>query len=180
MNINPHILNAYKVLDGKELSRDEAVELTRSVGADDLLDLVSLTNKVRKKFGPKFTACSIVNARSGRCSQDCRFCAQSGRHLTQIETYPLIQPETALEAAKKVYDQGVRTFGYVTSGRGWTKPDNEFQTILDTVDLIRNSLPGMKVCVSLGILTEECVALLAEHGVWRYNMNIQTNPARYS
>ena len=180
MNINPSIENAYKVLDGKELSRDEAVELTRAVGADDLLDLISLANKVRKKFGPAFTACSIINARAGRCSQDCKFCAQSGRHLTQIETYPLVSSETALEAAKKVYDQGVRTFGYVTSGRGWTAPDDEFQRVLDAVDLILESLPGMKVCASLGILSEECVALLAKHGVWRYNMNIQTNPARYS
>ena len=70
MNINPSIEKAYKVLDGKDLTRDEAVELTRSVGADDLLDLISLANKVRKKFGPEFTACSIINARSGRCSQD--------------------------------------------------------------------------------------------------------------
>ena len=67
----------------------------------------------------------------------------------------------------------------MTSGRGWERPDAEFRTILDTLDLLHKKFPDMRLCVSLGILSEECVKLLAEHHVWRYNMNIQTSPARY-
>ena len=91
----------------------------------------------------------------------------------------MLAPEEVLKAARKAYDEGVRTFGYVTSGRGWSKPDADFRTILDTLDLLHRELPDMYLCVSLGILSEECVKLLAEHHVQRYNMNLQTSPARY-
>lgn len=174
------IENAYKVLDGAALTRAEALELAEDLPADALLDLVSLANKVRRKFAPAVTACSIVNAKSGRCGQNCRFCAQSAFYATGIDTYGLIAPEAALEAAKETWKQGVPAFGYVTSGRGWERPDAEFQQILATFDLIHRELPELKLCASLGILSEECVRLLAAHHVWRYNMNLQTNPARYA
>lgn len=179
MKIHPLIENAYKVLLGNALSREEALALARDIHGEDLLDLVSLANKVRLKFAPAVHSCSIINAKSGKCCEDCRFCAQSAHHHTKIETYPLLKPETVLEHAREAYSQGVRTFGYVTSGRGWERPDGDFQMILDTMDLLHRELPGMTLCVSLGILREECVKLLAEHHVDRYNMNLQTSPAKY-
>ncbi len=180
MNILPEIAAAYKVLDGSALTRSEALDLARKVNGPDILDLVSLANKVRHRFAPEFLSCSIVNAKSGRCAQNCRFCAQSAHWHTGIETYPLLPPDEVLRAAKKIYDSGIRVFGYVTSGWGYRKPDSEFMKILETVDLLRRELPDLKVCVSLGILSRECVKLLAEHGVWRYNMNLQTSPGSYS
>lgn len=176
---HPLIENAYKVLNGEKLSREEALHLAEEVRGADLLDLISLANKVRAKYAPSFHSCSIVNAKSGKCGENCRFCAQSARHGTQIETYPLLSPEETLAAAQKVWDQGIGVFGYVTSGRGWKKPDDDFRVILETLDLLHEKLPDMKLCVSLGILSEECVKLLSEHHVWRYNMNLQTSPARY-
>ena len=180
MYIHPEIINAYKVLDGGELTRREANELAAHINGADLLDLVSLANKVRNRFAPKFGACSIINAKSGRCDQNCRFCAQSAHYHTGIETYDLLTPEKVLAAAREVFATGVTTFGYVTSGYGYTEPDAEFRQILDTVDLLHRELPEMKLCMSLGILSRECAKLLADHGVWRYNMNLQTNPARYA
>ena len=177
--IHPLIRNAYSVLDGQPITRETALAIAENIHGADLLDLISLANKVRLKFAPPIQSCSIINAKSGRCRENCRFCAQSTGHCTGIETYPILAPETVLEAAGKVYAEGVRSFGYVTSGRGWDRPDAEFQTILDTLDLLHEKYPDMRLCVSLGILSEECVKLLAEHHVWRYNMNIQTNPARY-
>ena len=177
--LHPLLENAARVLDGGALTRTEALALAEELPADDLLDLISLANKVRKKFAPAITACSIVNAKSGRCAQNCRFCAQSAHYDTGIETYGLLTPEAALAAAKQAFDHGVTAFGYVTSGRGWTEPDGEFQQILATFDLIHRELPELKLCASLGILSEKCVKLLAAHHVWRYNMNLQTNPARY-
>lgn len=180
MQIHPEIVNAYKVLDGGELTRYEAIGLAEHVEGADILDLVSLANKVRSRFAPKFGACSIINAKSGRCGQNCRFCAQSVHYQTGIETYELLPPEKVLEEARKVRATGVDTFGYVTSGFGWLEPDAEFRQILDTVDLIHREIPDMKLCMALGILSRECAKLLADHGVWRYNMNLQTNPARYA
>ena len=180
MHIHPDIVNAYKVLEGGELTRLEAIKLAENVHDADLLDLVSLANKVRARFAPSFGACSIVNAKSGRCDQNCRFCAQSAYYHTGIETYPLLAPEQVLAAAREVVANGISTFGYVTSGCGYTKPDAEFRRILATMDLLRNELPELKLCMSLGILSRECAKELADHGVWRYNMNLQTNPARYA
>ena len=178
--IHPLIRKAYSVLDGHSISRADALAIAETIHGADLLDLISLANKVRLKFAPEVNSCSIINAKSGKCCENCKFCAQSASHRTGIDTYPILAPEAVLEAAGKVYAEGVRTFGYVTSGRGWEKPDRDFQVILDTLDLLHANYPDMRLCASLGILSEECVKLLAEHHVWRYNMNLQTSPARYA
>jgi len=180
MNISPDVAAAYKVLDGKTLSEAEAMALTELSG-NDILDLVSLANKVRDKFAPKIVPCSIINAKSGVCSQNCKFCAQSGHHRTEIESYPLLDTEKIVGSARTVYEQGVRSFGIVTSGYGYLKADDpEFQKILAAMDVIRRELPDLNICVSLGVLSEETAKLLAEHGAYRYNMNLQTNPERYA
>ena len=180
MQVHPRIENAAKVLEGATLTRDELVAVAREVKGGDLLDLLSLADKVRRKFAPGFHACSILNAKSGKCGENCRFCAQSAFYAAPIETYPLLPPEKVLAAARAVYDRGIRTFGYVTSGRGWRKPDDGFRQILAALDLLHRELPDLQLCVSLGILSEECVKLLAEHHVTRYNMNLQTAPAKYA
>ncbi len=177
--INKTVENAYKVLDGASLSEAEAMALTSVEGAD-ILDLVSLANKVRVKYAPEILACSIINAKSGVCAQNCRFCAQAVNHHTGIETYPLLSKAEIAAAAREIYGQGIRTFGIVTSGRGYLRADDEFVRILDVLDALRAEMPDLKICVSLGILSEETARLLAVHGAWRYNMNLQTNPARYA
>ena len=180
MNISPAVAAAYKVLDGKTLSEAEAMALTELSG-NDILDLVSLANKVRDKFAPKIVPCSIINAKSGVCSQNCKFCAQSGHHRTEIESYPLLDTEKIVGSARTVYEQGVRSFGIVTSGYGYLKADDpEFRKILDAMDRLHAEFPDLKICVSLGILSEETAKALAEHGAYRYNMNLQTNPERYA
>lgn len=179
MKIHPAIVNAYKVLDGEELSEEDALRLLE-LEDSDILDLISLANKVRDKFSPQFVPCSIVNAKSGVCSQNCRFCAQSGHHQTGIETYELLTPAAIVESARKIYDAGIRTYGIVTSGWGYAEPDAEFQKILACMDALRAEFPDLNICVSIGILSDEISRQLAEHGAWRYNMNLQTNPERYA
>jgi biotin synthase len=180
MHLHPAIENAYKVLEGEDLSREEARDLVTQIHGADILDLISLANKVRQKFAAPIAPCSIINAKSGKCEQNCRFCAQSAHHDTGVATYALLPKEEVVAAAKKAYATGVRMFGYVTSGFGYLKPDDEFQKILDTLDALHAELPDMKLCVSIGILSRETAELLAQHHAWRYNMNLQTNPARYS
>ena len=176
---HPAITDACKVLGGAELSPDEAFALGAVSGAD-ILDLVSLANKVRVKFAPEISACSIINAKSGVCDQNCRFCAQAAAHATGIETYPLLETPAVLAGAREAYEQGIRTFGIVTSGRGYDTPTPEFRRILAILEALAAAFPDMQRCVSLGILSEECVRLLAAHGAQRYNMNLQTAPGRYS
>ncbi len=179
MKINRHIENAYKVLEGVALSEEEALNLATEVHGCDILDLISLANKVRDKFAPPLEACSIINAKSGVCSQRCRFCAQAGSYSTGIETYPLLTREEILFGAREIYNSGIRTYGIVTSGKGYSDTDPEFHELLDTMDFLHDELPDLKICVSLGILNEAAARLLSEHHVWRYNMNLQTNPERY-
>ena len=178
--LNPLIENAYKVLNGEELTYEEALALAEKIEGEDILDLVSLANKVRHKFAGPSVPCSILNAKSGLCHQNCRFCAQAADHHTGIETYPLLPKEEVLEAAGKAWENGVRSFGYVTSGYGYKTATPEFQAILDTLDAVHERYPELKLCVSIGILSRETAGLLAKHHTWRYNMNLQTSPARYA
>lgn len=180
MSIHPLILNAAKVLDGETLTFDEALALAREIDGADILDLASLANKVRARFAPEISLCSIINAKSGVCSQNCRFCAQSGFHHTGIETYPLLDKSEILSAARCAWAEGARSFGIVTSGRGYGDDEAEFDAVLEIVDELKIELPELKICASLGILSERAAKSLAEHGVWRYNMNLQTAPERYA
>lgn len=178
--LNPLIENAYKVLNGEELTYEEALALAEKIEGEDILDLISLANKVRHKFAGPIVPCSILNAKSGLCHQNCRFCAQAADHHTGIDTYPLLPKEEVLEAAGKAWENGVRSFGYVTSGYGYKTVTPEFQAILDTLDAVHERYPELKLCVSIGILSRETAELLAKHHTWRYNMNLQTSPARYA
>ncbi len=180
MKLHPAVETAYKVLDGTPLSEAEVLALTELTG-NDILDLVSLANKVRDKFAPKIVPCSIINAKSGVCSQNCKFCAQSAYHSTGIDTYPLLNPKKIVGSARKIYAEGVRSYGIVTSGCGYLETDHpEFRKILDAIDQLHAEFPDLKVCVSLGILSEATAKALADHNVYRYNMNLQTNPERYA
>ena len=97
--IAPAIANAYKVLDGEDLTEQEALQLTEVAGCD-ILDLVSLANKVRDRFAPGITPCSIINAKSGACSQNCRFCAQAACHRTGVDVHPLLDADEIVRAAR--------------------------------------------------------------------------------
>ena len=124
-----------KVLAGEGLSPEEALELA-GWPLEKLEELLSLAQEVRERFwGREVELCSIINARSGLCREDCRFCAQSSRYRTGVEVYPLISPEKALEKARGVENTGVRHFSLVTSGRS-TK-ERDFKQILEIYRMLR-------------------------------------------
>jgi biotin synthase len=178
MDTNKLIVDAYKVLHDKPIER-ELVDGLAALEGPDILDLISLANKVRAKFVPEMHACTIMNAKSGHCSQDCRFCAQSAHHETSVEVYPLSSKEEILEKAQLAHEAGVKSFGIVTSGFGYKTVDDDFRNILESIDTIHERMPEMHVCASLGILSEETATALAAHNIRHYNINIQTNPSRY-
>ena len=176
--INPAIEKAYKILNKKELEKELILELSNLKGTD-IPDLISLANKVKETYQIKSHSCTIVNAKSGKCSENCSFCAQSSFHNTEIESYPLLSGAEILEKAKEAYNSGIRKFGIVTSGRGYQKVTPELKKILASVDEIYQVLPDLEVCLTIGALSEEVVKLLADHKVKNYNINFQTNPAKY-
>ncbi|MCE1273211.1 MAG: biotin synthase BioB [Chlorobiales bacterium] len=180
--LHPDIERAYSVLDtGTPIDFELASALGR-LPDGDVLDLVSLSNKVKHRHAMNrgaIHACSIMNAKSGVCGENCRFCAQSKHNNASIDVYGLVDESAVMEQARSTFAQGVSHFGIVTSGYGYLKPTPEFERILAMIDLLHRELPELHVCASLGVLGNETAAALARHGIAHYNINIQVDPNRY-
>ncbi|MFZ0034897.1 MAG: biotin synthase BioB [Sedimentisphaerales bacterium] len=138
-----------------------------------LQELISQANEVRKKFiGNKLELCNILNARSGLCPEDCKFCAQSARHHADIPTYPLKGKKEIVNAAQKAKDIGAEKFGIVTSGNRLTR--KELNVIAQAISEIKDKI-DIVVCASLGALGKSQLQLLKEAGLSRYHHNIETS-----
>jgi biotin synthase len=138
-----------------------------------IAELIAFANKTRQEeIGNRIELCSIMNAKSGLCSQDCRFCAQSARHFTGINTYPLKTKAEMLESASRAMDIGAERFDIVTSGNTLTR--DELAIISDTIFEITSKI-GIKMCASLGTMDEEGFLLLKKAGLTRYHHNIESS-----
>lgn len=171
--LNQVLLETSKnLLNGEELSFSKAIYFSK-LEKEDILDLVSLANKVRKEYaGEGIDLCSIINAKSGACSEDCRFCAQSLHYKTNIAVYPFKSEEEILQAAKNAQECGATRFCIVTSGK---KPNTkDFKKIVSVLEKL-NKETNLKLDCSLGSLTIDEAYALKEAGVSRYNHNIETS-----
>ncbi|MDR1755898.1 MAG: biotin synthase BioB [Culturomica sp.] len=163
-----------RVLAGGMLSREEALELS---GTEDKPLLYRLAGEIREqKCGNSFDTCSIVNARSGRCSEDCRWCAQSAAFPTHIVEYDLIDEQTCLELARKNAEYGVDKFSFVTSGRSLS--DRNLERLCGYAQKIKASVK-LKLCASMGLLNKEQLLKLKKAGIQRYHCNLETAPAYF-
>jgi biotin synthase len=180
--LHPQIAAAYRVLEtGQPITYTEALQLAELPG-EAAIDLASLANKVKNRYGSgpeALHACSIMNAKSGVCGENCRFCAQSRHNHADIEVYDLVNEESVLIEARNCFSAGISHFGIVTSGYGYKKITPEFQRVLDMIDRLHVELPELSVCASLGMLGEEPAEALAAHGIAHYNINIQVAPDKY-
>ncbi|MFC1485005.1 biotin synthase BioB [bacterium] len=142
-------------------------------------DIIYLANKIKKENIPnnKTELCSIINARSGACSEDCKFCAQSCHYNTNIPVYPMIDKKEMLEQAKIAKNNGAKRFGIVTSGNSLSK--NEIKYIAEIINEITQKI-GINVCASLGKLDIETLKLFKSAGLTRYHHNIETSEKYYS
>ncbi len=149
----------------------EALELT-NLPKEEFSDLLALTRKVTLKYkGDGVFLRSIISAQTGNCPEDCSFCSQSIHYNTEVKAHPLMDPEKILLAAKQAEKMGAMDFCIVISAK---RPSPRvFKRVLETVDLLRRET-NLKIGCSLGDLTEEQAYALKEHGVWRYNHNIET------
>jgi len=166
-----------RALEGAGASEEEALAMLDLEG-EDLDALLKAAGRVARRFrGDEVSLCTIINAKSGRCSEDCRFCAQSGHYGTDSETFPLMSGDEIYDASAKMDADGVDRFSIVTSGRGITS-DAEFDTILGAVRRIAGGT-GLEVCASLGVLPREKLRALRDAGLAYYHHNIETAPSFY-
>ncbi len=145
-----------------------------SLSALPLGELISLANKIRQECARQtLELCSIMNAKSGRCGEDCKFCAQSNRHSTGINTYPLKSKEEMLEMAKRAREIGAERFDIVTSGDRLSF--GELKIIADAIYEIKIKI-GIKMCASLGEIDKKGFLLLKNAGLTRYHHNLESSP----
>ena len=155
---------------GPLLSRSEAEAFLR-LPSSCTLDMVSVAGTVRAVRAPSFFNCGIVNAKSGRCPENCAFCAQSAHHETGAPVYPFIAGDELLRKAALAASHGTKRFSIVVSGTMLGEADVD--PLCRAVErIIRET--GMSVCGSLGILTPERAARYREAGVTRYHHNLET------
>jgi biotin synthase len=149
-----------------------ASQLALVEGAD-LWDLFGAANRVREHFrGSTVDICSIVNAKSGACTEDCAYCAQSIRHSTNAPVYPLISVDRIAEAAKSAKKNGAKRFCIVTSGRGIDSRD-DLENIAKGIKRVQEA--GLSPCATLGTLTRDQLSYLKDAGLQRYHHNIETS-----
>ena len=153
------------------IGRREALELLELEGPA-VLELFARANRVRhERRGDVAALCSIVNARSGHCGEDCAFCAQSNRARTAIERYPLISGDRIAEAARAAAAWGATCFSIVTAGRRPGRRD--LGAIARAVERIARDLP-VRPSASLGLLDAADLRALRDAGLRRYHHNLET------
>ncbi len=158
--------------DRDAISYEDACELAR-LPEDETMDLLFFAQKIKKNYEKhELILCSIVNAKSGFCTEDCAFCAQSSHHRTGIKTYDLLTESEIIEKALQSKKDGATRYSMVTSGLMLT--ENEIDTVCRAAEAI-TAQTGLTVCGSLGVLTEARARRLREAGISVYHHNLETS-----
>ena len=159
-----------KVLDDYKVTKEDALNLV-DAPLDDLCDAA---NEIRYHFcGNKFDACNIINVKSGRCSENCKFCAQSNHYNTDIDIYPLLSKEELKEKTLAIYNGGFKRISYVASGRKVN--EREFNQLIDLIQELNEENEDIKICVSLGLLRKVQIDALSVAGVDRIHNNLESS-----
>ncbi len=153
------------------LSVAQACELA-ALPDEATLDILMWANRIRERYKKKQVfLCAIINAKSGRCSEDCAFCAQSGHHHTGVKIYPMMGMEEMAAQGMRMKKAGATQFSMVTSG--FNPDDRELRTVVNTAaSLVEKT--DLNVCASLGGLTHTQAWTLKQGGVSTYHHNLET------
>lgn len=158
-----------KIYGGELITRDEAISLIDA----PFEELCDTANEIREKFcSNTFDMCTIINGKSGRCSENCKYCAQSAHYCTSIEEYPLLDTDKILEQALYNHERGVPRYSIVCSGRKLS--DSEVDKLCESIREIKKVCP-ISICVSLGLLDEKNFRKLKDAGVQRVHNNLETS-----
>lgn len=164
-----------KIIEGYRLSYIEAMRIQDEYSNSELF---TLANDLRKHFqGQKLSTCMIKNAKSGSCSEDCKWCAQSKFHNTGISVFPLVDYDNTLAEVQYAETVGVEMFGLVASGRRVSQ--REVGQLTEIYKKLSSATPNIKLCSSLGLLSKDDLKKLYESGVRRYHCNIETAPSYF-
>ena len=164
------------VLSGKKIGFGEACALFES-GRERPFVFIAAAADIRVHFrGRAVSLCSILNAKSGRCREDCKFCAQSAHYRTNIEVYPLLRADEMVRAASEAKRLGASSFGIVTSGVRITN-EAEWDEILKAIKEIGRI--GIRPCASLGLIGKEEARELKNAGLYRCHHNLETAPSYF-
>lgn len=162
------------VINGGSIDEGQALALSQ---CDDKEALYKAAHQITRHFmGDKFDTCSIINAKSGNCSENCKWCAQSGHYNTKVELYPLLPAEECVRHAVHNREQGIGRFALVTSGKRLQSAD--MKKLTEIVKEIKK-VSDIKCCASLGLLDKEQLKILRDSGVENYHCNIETAPSYF-
>lgn len=163
-----------KILAEEAVSPEEMLALLRELPKEELWEMA---RRVTTHFKPThFDFCAIVNARSGKCSENCKWCAQSAHWKTACETYGWIGTEKCVAAAKGAERNRVRRLGIVTSGRGQTSA--EIDAIAEAIRAM-TAESSVEICASLGLVDEAALRTLKAAGLKRVHCNLETAPSLF-
>ncbi|MCI5699688.1 MAG: biotin synthase BioB [Lachnospiraceae bacterium] len=161
---------AEEIIAGRRITRQDDLNMFLTC---DLNELCEGADRIRSYFiGEKVDLCSIINGRSGRCPEDCKYCAQSAHYHTSCEIYDFLPEEKILEACKMNESEGVDRFSIVTAGRALT--GEEFQKAIHAFETMHAECK-IDLCASMGFLNAEQLHQLHEAGVTSYHHNIETS-----
>lgn len=165
-----------RIIAGGSITPEEALALSQ---AEDKSALYEAAHEVSLAFNleQKFDTCSIINVKSGRCPENCKWCAQSAHFTTNAEEYDALGEEQCVKQAQFNRQQGVGRFSLVASGRRPTSRDIE--CYVQNYKAIGKKTQGLKLCASLGLCTEEQLKALFDAGVTTYHCNMETAPSYF-
>ena len=159
------------IIDGYRLTEKDDLSFLLSENLDDLK---IYANTIRKSIcGNHINLCSIINGRSGKCPENCKFCAQSSHNTTNINKFDFLNKDYILSECKKAESNGVHRFSIVTAGRNLS--DSEFELAIEAYKLMKKNCPDISICASHGLLTESQFIKLRNVGVKTYHANIETS-----
>ncbi len=161
-----------RIIGGGHLTEAEGRRILQARGAE-IGWILAGAQQLRESFcGDRVGLCMIVNAKSGHCSEDCRFCAQSAHYQTGAPVFPLKTKQQLVSEAQQADRRGARCFGIVTSGAR-IQPGPELECLLDTLREIR-ATTRIAPSASLGLLDAATADALADAGCVTYHHNLET------
>lgn len=161
---------AQEIIDGRRITREDDLSFFLNC---DLNELCEGADRIRAHFvGDKVDLCSIINGRSGRCPEDCKYCAQSAHNHTNCEVYDFLPEEKIVEACRMNESEGVDRFSIVTSGKALN--GEEFEKAIHAYETMHRECK-IDLCASMGFLNEEQLHRLHKAGVTSYHHNIETS-----
>lgn len=163
-----------KILKGYLISKEEALLLDK----EPLEELTFAANEIRKHFCQNnFDLCTIISGKGGRCSEDCKYCAQSINAQGEIETFPLLDTKSILKDAKYNEDRNINRFSIVTSGKKLNS--KEIEKISQSIKELKKET-NLSLCASFGLLDKEDLEVIKEAGIGRIHNNLETSREYFS